>query len=256
MTGEEGRMKLECKVSIVTGAGQGIGQAIALSLAKEGADVVVNDMNIETAKSIAAEIQAMGRRTLAIKADVGKSEEVNEMVTMIISEMGGVDILVNNAGGGARERGSEFKDSTEEVWDFVINRNLKGVLNCTRAVINHMIERQSGKIVNIASTIAFSPEPGQADYGGAKAGIIGFSKSLAKEVGRYGINVNCVSPGVIETIALKQVPQEMLERYLSKQILKRRGQPQDIANMVVFLASEEASFITGQNYAVCGGISV
>lgn len=249
-------MKFDGKVAIVTGAGYGIGEAIALSLAKEGADVVVNDVNIESARSVADKVRAIGRRALAIKADVNKSNEVNEMVKATLSEFGKVDILVNNAGGSARERSSEFKDSAEEVWDFVIGRNLKGVLNCTRAVINHMLERRSGKIVNIASVAAIKGEIGQADYGAAKAGIIGFSRVLAKEVGRQGINVNCISPGVIDTPALKQLPKEIVDRYRNMLVIPRLGQPQDIANMAVFLASQEADYITGQNYLVCGGMDL
>ena len=249
-------MKFDGKIAIVTGAGYGIGEAIALSLAKEGADVVVNDVNIESARSVADKIKAIGRRALAIKADVYKSNEVNEMVKTTLSEFGKVDILVNNAGGSARERSSEFKDSAEEVWDFVIGRNLKGVLNCTRAVINHMLERRSGKIVNIASVAAIKGEIGQADYGAAKAGIIGFSRVLAKEVGRQGINVNCISPGVIDTPALQQLPKEIVDRYRNMLVIPRLGQPQDIANMAVFLASEEADYITGQNYMVCGGMDL
>ena len=210
-------MKLEGKVAMVTGAGQGIGRAIALSLAKEGAGVVVNDINPETAAGVADEIRAMGRRALAIKADVTQSKEVNEMVETALNEMGKIDILVNNAGGSARERVSEFKDSTEEVWDFIIGRNLKGQLNCTRAVINHMIERRSGKILNMASIAGVVGEAGLADYSAAKAGVIGFTKALAKEVGRYGINVNSVAPGPIRTAAFEQLPKDFVEKIARKQ---------------------------------------
>ena len=250
-------MKLKGQVAIVTGAGYGIGRAIALSLAKEGADVVVDDINAETGKSVAEEIKAAGHKALFIKADVSKSKEVDELVKTSLHKLGKIDILVNNAGGSARERCSEFRDSTEEVWDFVLGRNLMGVLNCTRAVINHMIQRQGGKIVNIASITGVSGGAGQADYSSSKAGIIGFTKALAKEVGSYGINVNCVSPGVIfKTAATEQVSEEVVDRYLSKQVLKRRGEPQDIANAVAFLVSEEAGFITGHNLLVCGGVGI
>ena len=247
-------MKLEKKAAIVTGAGQGIGRAIALALAKEGADVVVADVIVETTNSVADEIKATGGRALAIKTDVTKSKEVNEMVKTTLRELGKIDILVNNAGGSARERSSEFRDSTEEVWDFVLSRNLKGTLICTRAVINHMIERRSGKIVNIGSIAGVSGGIGQVDYSASKGGVIAFTKALAKEVGQYGVHVNCVSPGVIKTAVFEQLPHELLDGLLAKQYLKDPGEPQDIANMVVFLASDDAKYITGVNYLVDGGI--
>ena len=250
-------MKLENKVAIVTGAGYGIGRAIALSLAREGADVVVSDINIDTARIVAREIKATGRRALAIKADVTKSKEANKMVETTLSKFGKIDILVNNAGGSARERASEFRKSTEDVWDFVIARNLKGTLICCRAVINHMIERGYGKIVNLGSFVGVVGAAGQADYSGAKAGVIGFTMALAKEVGQYGINVNCVSPSVIfGTAATEQVPREIVDRNRRTQLLKRPGEPQDVANAVVFLASDDASFITAHNLLVSGGIGI
>lgn len=251
-------MKLDGRVAIVTGGGYGIGRAIALTLAGEGADVVVVDINSETAKGVADQIKAMGRRALAVKTDVSKSKEVNEMVQIVLRDMGKVDILVNNAGGGARERSSEFKDSTEEVWHLVIGRNLFGTLNCSRAVINHMIERRSGKIVNLSSYVALTGGVGAVEYSAAKGGIISFTKSLAKEVGKYNINVNCVAPGIIQhTYALGQIPKETLDKLITaKPVLPRLGEPEDIANAVLFLVSDDASFITGQNYPVCGGSSI
>jgi 3-oxoacyl-[acyl-carrier protein] reductase len=249
-------MRFEGKVAVVTGAGQGIGRAIALSFAREGADVVVTDIVMETVKAVAQEIKTMGRRALAVKADVSKSKEVNEMIETGLREMGKIDILVNNAGGGAREKVAEFAQSKEEIWDMVIGRNLKGALNCTRAVINHMVQRGSGKVVNLGSGAGVSGSPKQVDYSAAKAGVIGFTKALAKEVGVHGINVNSVSPGVIRTAALEQLPKEMVDTLISRQVLKRLGEPQDIANAVMFLASDDASFITGQNLVVCGGARI
>ncbi|MFC2005357.1 SDR family NAD(P)-dependent oxidoreductase [Chloroflexota bacterium] len=246
-------MKLEKMVAIVTGGANGIGRATAIRLAREGADVVVADIDLEQANKVVNEIEALGRRGIAIKGDVSKSEEVKAMANTALDKFGRVDILVNNAGGSARGRSSFFKDSTEEVWDHVLSTNLKGVLNCTRVVINHMIERQSGKVVNIASCAGVVGDVKVADYAAAKAGIIGFTMSLAKEVARYGVNVNCVSPGPIETEGLgRLLSPESMEKMKRTTGLGRLGQPEDIAAMVAFLVSDDANFITGQNYVVGG----
>ena len=246
-------MKLENRVAIVTGGANGIGRAIILGLVKEGADVVVADIEIEPANEVVNEIRALGRKAIAMKVDVVKSEETKRMAKATLAEFGKIDILVNNAGGSARERRSLFHESKEEVWDYVLGINLKGVLNCTRAVINHMIERRTGKIVSTASTVGIAGDAGLADYSAAKAGIIGFSMALAKEVAGYGINVNCVLPGAILTRALKTFPEIVESRKRSSgKGLRSLGEPEDIAPMVVFLASDEASFISGQNFSVNG----
>ncbi|MFC1872546.1 SDR family NAD(P)-dependent oxidoreductase [Chloroflexota bacterium] len=241
------------KSAIVTGGGQGIGRAISLSFAREGADVVVTDINLDVAKAVASEIMSMGRRALAIEADVSEYNKVNLMTEAALREMGKVDILVNNAGGGAREKVTEFSDSREETWNVVFGRNLKGTFNCTRAVIKHMINQGYGKVVNIGSGAGVSGSPMQTDYSAAKAGIIGFTKALAKEVGVHGINVNCVSPGIVKTQAIELIPKKLVDENISRQAIKRLGEPQDVANAVLFMASDEASFITGQNLVVCGG---
>lgn len=246
------------KVAVVTGGGQGIGQCICLSFADEGADVVIIDMNLVAAEAVVADIQAQGRRALALKADVTKSDEVAAAMRAALEQMGKVDILVNNAGGSARSKMSDFAESEESTWDMVIGRNLIGTMNCTRAVINHMIGRSGSgsKIVNIGSGTGVSGSPRQVDYSAAKAGVIGFTKALAKEVGAHGINVNTVSPGVVRTEGLADVPKATVEANLARQAIKRLGEPQDIANAVLFLASDEASFITGQNLVVCGGARI
>ncbi len=247
-------MKLAGQVAIVTGAASGIGQAIAFELAREGADVAIGDIDLEEARRVVGEIESLGRRALAARVDVGRSQEVNEMVAATLEKMGRIDILMNNAGGSARERSSLFRDSTEEVWDDVLAKNLKGVMNCSRAVINHMIDRGSGNIVNTASVAGIHGTARRAEYSAAKGGIIAFTKALAKEVASHGIRVNSVSPGVIDTVMLREIAPEDREA-LTKDPppVGRLGQPEDVAQLVGFLVSEGAAFITGQNYVIDGG---
>lgn len=251
-------MKLEDKVAIVTGAGGGIGRAIAIRLAKEGAALVVNDISLESLNKVADEIKAMRCKVIAVKADVTSSQEVKQMVKTTLDEFGGIDVLVNVAGGAGRGKGrGYFHEVPEEFWSSVIDLNLKGTLICCHAVIEHMIQRRRGKIINIASIAGMIGSSNRmADYSAAKAGVIGFTKALAKELGSYGINVNSVSPGPIATprfFTLEEEAKKMLE---NTTYLKRLGKPEEVANVVVFLASDEASYITGQNYAVCGGRSL
>jgi NAD(P)-dependent dehydrogenase (short-subunit alcohol dehydrogenase family) len=249
-------MKLKDRVAIVTGGASGIGKAICTRMATEGADVVVADIAIEQAKEVAKELNAIGPRVTAIRVDATKSHDANQMVDAVLGEFGRIDILVNNVGGTARERKGPFCESTEEVWDWVIDLNLKSVRNCTRAVINHMIERKSGKIVNIGSVAGVKGSVILVDYSAAKAGVIGFTTALAKEVAPYGINVNCVSPGPIETPLLFSSSQERREGLRKTIYLGRFGKPEEIANMAIFLASDEASFMVGQNFIVDGGRSL
>ncbi len=248
-------MKLANKVAIVTGGANGIGRAIAFGLAREGADIVVADVDVEAGKAVAGKIKELGRKAVSIKVDVSKSDDARRMAETTLGELGKIDILVNNAGGAARERRSLFRDSKEEVWDYVIGINLKGVMNCTRAVINHMIERQRGKIVNIASMSGMIGTPNIADYCASKGGILGFSLALAKEVVGYGINVNCVSPGPTETKAM-DTSLDIWEPLKRGTGFNRIAQPEEIAPMVVFLVTDEARFITGQNFPVCGLLNV
>lgn len=260
--------KLDGKVAIVTGSSRGIGKGIAKRLAAEGAKVICASRTLNEGESVSegslntvvSEIEAAGGTALAVQADVTKSEETKQMVKVTLDRFGGIDILVNNAGGSARERGSPFCESTEEIWDYVLGINLKGVLNCCRAVINNMIERHSGKIVNIASCAGIVGDANLADYSAAKAGIIGFTMALAKEVASYDINVNCVSPGPTErgwsatpssNLSASEM-EERLERLKRRTGMNRLCQPEDIAALVAFLVSDEASFITGQNYPICG----
>jgi NAD(P)-dependent dehydrogenase (short-subunit alcohol dehydrogenase family) len=243
-------MKLKDKIGIVTGGANGIGRAIALGLAKEGAGVVVADIDSDQANKVADEIRASGCKAMAIRADVGDFTETSSMVKTVLKAFKKIDILVNNAGGSARERASLFCESTEEVWDYVFRTNLKSSFNCTRAIIEHMIERRNGKIVNIASDTGLVGYAGFVDYSAAKAGIIGFTHALAKEVASYGINVNAVAPGPTATrVMLSKLSGDTFKQRIG---LGRLAKPEEIAAMVVFLTTEDADFITGQVIPVCG----
>lgn len=244
-------MELEGKVALITGAAQGIGRAIALLLASNGADIVVSDINLEKAKETSKEIEAMGRRSIAIKVDVSKAEEVEQMVEKVINEFGKIDILVNNAG---ITRDKLILRMTEEDWDLVLNVNLKGTFNCTKAVIRHMSKQRSGKIVNIASVSGEMGNPGQANYSASKAGVIGFTKTIAREFAQRGINVNAIAPGYIETPMTEVLPEKVKEELKKMIPMERLGQPEDVAQAVLFLVSERSNYITGQVLNVNGGI--
>jgi len=248
-------MKLEGKVAIVTGAGQGIGKGIALKLAQEGADVVIADLNMETAEATAREIEGLGRKALAIKTDVSDSNQIKNMVDQTLAKFGTVDILVNNA---AYVSGmpANFVDEKEEYWDKVLSVCLKGYILCSRAALDTMIARKSGRIVNIASDAGRVGQGGQTVYSAAKGGIIAFSKSLAKEVARHGINVNVVSPGATDTPNFQVMPDKMKEMIPKGIPLGRIAKPEDVANMVAFFCSNEADYITGQTMSVNGGFSM
>lgn len=239
-------MKLQNKTAIVTGAAGRIGRLISLRLASEGASVVVCDINGDKAQAVTAEIIAVGGQAMTAIADVRDSKQVNDMVAAALEKFGRIDILVNNAGGSGNLLGkiSHFCESEESTWDFVLSLNLKGTLICTRAVINHMIEQRSGKIINMGSVAGVNGLMTRVDYSAAKGGIISFTKALAMEVGPYQINVNCVSPGLIS---------ESVNNSSSGTYLGRTGRPEEVAELILFLASSDSDFITGQNYAVDGG---
>lgn len=246
---------LKDKVAIVTGAARGIGRGIALELAREGANVAIVDINLDGAEKVADEIKALGRKAIAIKTDVTKFEGVKLMTKRVRDELGDVDILVNNAGGTVPGAGEHalFCEKTEEDWDAGIALNLKSVFNCCRAVIERMIERRSGKIVNISSVAGVVGAARMIDYSAAKAGVIGFTMTLAKEVAGHGINVNSISPGPIATpLFIASVSEKNKEDYIRLTGLGRLGKPEDIAYMAAFLVSDEASFITGHNHVVAG----
>ncbi len=246
---------LKNKVALVTGAGSqiGFGKAIALQLAKEGCDVVVNDIDLEGAQKTAAEVEKLGRKSLAIKADVTSMAEWESMVKKIIDKFGRIDILVNNAGGCTPPR--PFLQMTDSDWDFDINVNLKSTRNGTKTVLPLMIKQKSGKIVNITSGAGINGGMFTAGYSAAKAGVIAFSMGVAKEAAPEGININCVSPGPANTGFAKNAPPGMLENFPKNLPIRRLTTQQDVANAVTFLASDAASDIVGQVLVVSGGVS-
>jgi 3-oxoacyl-[acyl-carrier protein] reductase len=238
-------------VALVTGAAQGIGKAVALLLARNGAEIIVSDINLEKAEETAKEVQALGRKALAIKVDVAKLDDVEKMVGAILARFGQVDILVNNAG---IARDKLILRMTEEDWDAVLNINLKGTFNCTKAVVRHMSKQRSGKIVNIASVVGEMGNAGQGNYAASKAGVIGFTKTIAREFAQRGINVNAIAPGYIETPMTDALPDKAKEELKRLIPMDRLGKPEDVAEAVLFLVSEASSYITGQVLNVNGGI--
>jgi NAD(P)-dependent dehydrogenase (short-subunit alcohol dehydrogenase family) len=246
---------LKGKVALVTGAGSqiGFGKAIALQLAKEGCDVIINDIDLDGAKQTVAEVEKLGRKSMAIKADVTSGAEWDTMVKTALEKFGRIDILVNNAGGCTPPK--PFLQMTDKDWDFDININLRSTRNGTMTVLPHMIKQKSGKIVNITSGAGIHGGMFTSGYAAAKAGIIAFTMGVCKEAGPEGININCVSPGPANTGFAKNAPPGMLENFPKTLPLKRLTTPQDIANAVTFLVSDAASDITGQVLIVAGGVT-
>jgi len=246
-------MNLSNRVAVVTGSGRGIGRAISLKLAEVGATVVVNDIGeASPVDSVAEEIKAMGGQSLAVLADVSQAQDVARLVETIVSTFGKVDILVNNAG---ISRDQLIIRMSDEDWDKVLSVNLRSVFLCARAVLKHMIKQRWGRIISIASIVGLVGNPGQANYASAKAGIIGLTRTVAKEVASRGITANAIAPGFIDT-EMTQRLEEDWKQQLKKQIpLGYFGSPRDVAEAVAFLASEEARYITGQVLSVDGGMA-
>lgn len=245
-------MQLKGKTAVVTGGSRGIGRAIALELASCGANVVVNyTKNSAAADAVVDEIKAMGTLGIAVKADVSIASEVENLVNEVLNTLGSIDILVNNAG---ITRDNLIIRMTEKEFDDVINTNLKGAFICTKAVSKVMIKQKSGKIINVSSVVGIVGNAGQSNYAAAKAGIIGFTKSMAKELAKRNINVNAVAPGFIQTDMTSVLSDKVKEEFIKNIPLMRIGKPEDIAKGAAFLASEYSDYITGQVINIDGGM--
>ena len=245
-------MTLVGKVALVTGGSRGIGRAIALTLAEHGADVAINYAgNTAAAEEVAAAIEKLGRKALLVQGSVADTNGVADIVGRVVKELGRLDILVNNAG---ITRDGLLMRMKEADWDDVMNTNLKGVFNCSKAVLRTMMKQKGGRIVNMASVVGEMGNAGQANYASAKAGVIGFTKSLAKEVASRNITVNAVAPGFIATDMTSVLTDEQKAEMACTIPLGRAGEPQDVANAVLFLVSDEAAYITGQVLNVDGGM--
>ncbi len=244
---------LEGKTALVTGGSRGIGRAIALAFASHGAHVAFSDLAYDDqAKALESEISDLGVKARAYASDASSLEESELLVTKVVEEFGGLDILVNNAG---ITRDTLMMRMTEEMWDDVIRVNLKSAFNLTKAVQRTMLKQRSGSIINMSSVVGIGGNAGQANYAASKAGMIGFTKSIAQEIGARNIRVNAIAPGFIETEMTARLPEEVKKEWAEKIPLKRAGQAEDVANVAVFLASDLASYVTGQVITVCGGMS-
>lgn len=244
------KMRLKDKKAIVTGAARGIGKAIALKLAWEGADLVVVDINLEDAREVTDEIEKMGRKGIALKIDVSRREEAEKMVDVTREELGRVDILVNNAG---INRDAMLHKMSDEKWNQVLAVDLTGVFFCLRAAAKIMREQGYGRVINISSA-SWMGNIGQANYSAAKAGVVGLSKTAARELARKGITVNVICPGFIDTEMTRAIPEKIRAKIIEKIPMGEVGKPEDVANIVAFLASDEARYITGAIIDVGGGM--
>ena len=245
--------RMKGKVCIVTGGGSGIGREIALTLAREGGDVVVWDINGENAKNVSEECKKLGSNSIWQKVDVTDRELIEKSVKEIEEKFSHIDVLVNNAG---ITKDALLEKMDEKMWDDVINVNLKGAFNCTQFVVPVMAKGGRGSIVNIASVVGIYGNIGQVNYASSKAGIIGMTKSLAKELAKKGIRVNAVAPGFIKTPMTSKVPQKVLDYMIKRTPMRRMGEASEVANSVLFLSSDESSFVTGHILQVDGGLTL
>ena len=242
---------LSSKKAIVTGSGRGIGREIALKLARAGADVAISDIDLETAKATAAEIEALGRKSVAVSADVSKAADVEKMFADVLAAFGCIDILVNNA--GITKDGLLLR-MKEEDWDAVLNVNLKSAFLCCKAAAKPMMSARSGKIINIASVVGLMGNAGQANYSASKAGMIGLTKTLAREFASRSINVNAIAPGFIRTAMTDKLSDEAKQKLAGSIPMQKLGEAEDVANAVLFLSSSLSDYVTGQVLTVDGGL--
>ena len=240
------------KIALVTGASRGIGAAIAVKLASAGATVVVNyNSNADAAAAVVSDIVAAGGQSMALQADVSQTDAAGELVKTVQKQYGKLDILVNNAG---TTRDNVIMLMKEEDWDFVIDTNLKSAWNCSKAAARIMLKQRSGRIINITSVAGIAGNAGQSNYSASKAGVIGLTKSLAKEIGPRNVTVNAIAPGFVPTDLTNDIIVQMKDKIIEHTSLQRLGTAEDVAALAVFLASDEAGFITGQVIAVDGGM--
>lgn len=246
-------MNLESNVVLITGGSRGIGKAIAMEFAKRGANIAICDIDLEGAQNTAKEVEEHKVRCVAYQADVSRLEEAQDVVSKVMEEFGKIDVLINNAG---ITRDNLLVRMKVKDWELVLDVNLKGVFNFTKAVARPMMKARFGRIINVSSVVGIQGNAGQSNYSASKAGIIGFTKSTAQELASRNITVNAVAPGFIETEMTQQLPEDVIEEYLKRTPLGRAGTPEDVANVIAFLASDEASFVTGEVIRIDGGMAM
>jgi len=243
---------LENKKALVTGASHGIGKAIAIAFAREGADVAISDLKVDAdAEEVVKELKSLGVKAKAYASDASSFEASEQLVNEVLDDFGQIDVLVNNAG---ITRDSLLLRMSEQDWDMVIKVNLKSIFNMTKAIQRSMLKQRSGSIINMSSVVGLSGNAGQSNYSASKAGLIGFTKSVAQEFGSRGIRCNAIAPGFIETAMTDKLPEDVRDNWIKTIPLRRSGKPDDVANIALFLASELSSYVTGQVISVDGGM--